>query len=214
VIDDDDVGPYGATADELAEWDEQASPEGSEDERADWLAAEAQQADDEFWGVEIDLAADVDRDIRTPREHYERTRDLGATPPPIVAPRSATPATTGESRVHEAFADEPQHFKEDGVTAAMEAKHNAWLNRNDPQRTLEGVRAEVRAALTNVGLTDDDLQLVFARGKPNAARRELRTRAQVALRALYDDGRKRDLLTEAIGCCTRQALHTLMRQRS
>lgn len=92
-----------------------------------------------------------------------------------------------------------------GETTASE-----WLRANDPERTAEGVTAEIAELLEPYGLALAEARGAFPSGRPNVEIRALRRVVSEALAPTYEDGRNRKLMAQALGC-SRQALHSMMR---
>jgi hypothetical protein len=88
-----------------------------------------------------------------------------------------------------------------------------WLRERDPDHEVRAVASEIAAAmwtrLSGVLISRDDVRSAFAPGRPTAERRITRRALREALRDLYADGSRHDLLAAELGC-SRQALHTLM----
>jgi hypothetical protein len=87
-----------------------------------------------------------------------------------------------------------------------------WLREHDPQRTLDGVTREIEAAAEAAGLGLDGFRAAMpsSGGRPSKARQELRSKLRDALMPIYEDGRSRTLMAEALGC-SRPTLDRLMR---
>lgn len=101
-------------------------------------------------------------------------------------------------------------FREDAIDAAAVAVGSSWLREHDPRLQAEGVEREIRAALDAAGVTLGDVRArCFGSGRPSAERIELRAVARRALAPIYEQGRRRVLMAQVLGC-SRKTLHAFM----
>jgi hypothetical protein len=86
-----------------------------------------------------------------------------------------------------------------------------WLRVNDPMLTAAGVAEEIENALIAVGLTLEEARAAFRKsgGRPTRDHLEVRERLRRALLPVYEDGRRRDLMAQALGC-DRKSIWRLM----
>jgi hypothetical protein len=86
-----------------------------------------------------------------------------------------------------------------------------WLREHDPRNHAEGVASELEASLADAGVTLDEARGAFRKtgGRPTADLTVLRQRVALALREMWADDRRRDFMSEALGC-DRKTLRRLM----
>lgn len=189
-----------------------------------WLEDEDRQ-DAEF-AEHIDARRDHRLEDDPMEEDDPRERDL-ASRPAVPSPQPVgQPLTPAQLRTANDWDEvQPEAIKREtadtnahvGCEVWTERHHEdasgepatRWLREHDPQRTPEGIAAEIADALQAHGLSYEDVRRALAGGRPTADRQALRARLRAALATIYEDDRSRTLVAAALGC-SRQSLHTLM----
>jgi hypothetical protein len=180
-----------------------------------------EQAEDDAY-AEREALVEVDDDVYA----EPRATDL-AQRAPVPSPRhEPRPLTRDQERIANDWADLRFHDRGSELAAAGDvvgadlsivsyedmSKDDAtlWLRENDPAVTPEGVAAEVEQALADAGLSLAHVRgEAFKGGRPPVGRRALRERVRTALVPMWQDGRRRTLMADALGC-KRKALYDLM----
>lgn len=98
-----------------------------------------------------------------------------------------------------------------GIPALRGDPAGDWLKANDPLLSADGVADEIKAALADEALSVDEARSVFRKsgGRPSRALVGLRGRVARALLPIWEEGRRRDHMAQALEC-DRKTLGRLM----